>query len=467
MLSPTEKVLLQELLEISTLPESTLTYNELMGFMFGLAITPIYIDRDEWLDAVFGEEPCKRCGEQGYRPISDSLTQIYSVFLARQEQGQLHFPYPIEILKEVHIDEIRDWVSGLEEAFSLRPDIWDPEAEGNFANFSDAELEELFFCMMVIQGLADPVEVKFFLERIPDEVFNELFSAYDLESGEKDRNFQALMLGALPLAIQALQNFSQKMRAVIPEHVQPTSISVLQHHSLANAANQPGTLPVPRKDHKKSNIIQVDFNNKVISAKQPAALRPKSEPAPFYQLKISIKDAKPPIWRRVVVPGAITLAQLHQVIQVSMGWFNAHLHQFTIDNIDYGPVDYPIGDEDQYDENAFTLHRAARNVQKSFQYIYDFGDYWQHQILIEKRFTDSGTADNDASIKVIKGRRACPPENIGGIWGYQEFLEAYTDASHDDHATMVEWAGPDFRPESFDKNEIDEVNRILSSIRIS
>lgn len=463
MLSPTEKTLLQELLEIATLPEGTLTYNELMGFMFGLAITPVHIDRDEWLDAVFGEEACNKCGCKSYRPISASLTQIYSTFLAKQEQGLLHFPYPIETLRETDIDEVQEWVSGLEEALSLRPDIWDPAAEGNFADLSDGELEELFFCMMVIQGLADPVEVKFFLERIPDDLFNELFAAYDLQNEEKDRNFQALLLGALPLAVQALQNFSQKIREAIPVHAQPTSSTVLRYDNAESMARGVNVLAEAKAGSNKSNIIQVDFAKRSVTGKSVASFIPNHQNVPYYQLKISIKDAKPPIWRRVVVPGSMTLAKLHLVIQVSMGWLNAHLHQFSINDIEYGPGDTPYLGE-QLDESSYSLHSVAKNVHRSFDYIYDFGDYWQHQILIEKRFSPEETGDGNQAPRVIKGRRSCPPENIGGIWGYQEFLEAYTNPCHDDHGTMVEWAGPDFRPELFGTEEIKEVNRVLSSI---
>jgi len=467
MLSPTEKALLQELLEIAPLPAGTLTYHELMGFMFGLAITPAHIDRDEWLDAVYGQESCDKGCCQADRPISRALTQIYSVFLAQQEQGQLHFPYPIETLKQADIGEVREWVSGLEEAFSLCPDVWDPQAEGNFADFTDSELEELFFCMMVIQGLADPVEVRFFLERIPDEVFNDLFAAYDLQSGEKDRNFQALLLGALPLAVQALQNFSEKMREVIPEHAQPTSSSVLNSTGQGKMAKAVDRQPAMDAHSKKSKIIQVDFTNRVKTSRIAGPLYPKAQTAPCYQLKISLKEAKPPIWRRVIVPGSITLAQLHLVIQLSMGWLNSHLHQFRIKEVDYGPSDDMSYSEHQLDENAFSLHSVAQDTVNRFEYTYDFGDYWQHQIQIEKRLSPAETGHDSSSPRVIKGKRACPPENIGGIWGYQEFLEAYTDPSHDDHATMVAWAGPDFRPDLFGAKEIEEVNRMLSSIHSS
>lgn len=465
MLSPTEEVLLKELLAIAPLPEGTLTYHELMGFMFGLAITPIHIDRDEWLDAVFGEEPCNGCKPKRHRPLTDCFIQIYSAFLARQEQGQLQFPYQVETLKEADVRDVREWASGLEEALSLRPDIWAPdEAGGNFANFTDQELEELFFCIMVIQGLADPVEVQMFLERIPDEIFADIFAAYDLKSEKKDRNFQALLLGAFPLVIQALQNFSWKMRSFIPKQAQPTSSSVLDYASLEELPRQGSSLS--KTPLQKSNVIQVDFGKRTLATRSSVSAGPCHDHAPYYQLKISINDAKPPIWRRVVVPGSITLAQLHLVIQISMGWLNSHLHQFRIDGIDYGPDSESAFSPDQLDESACSLHSATATVSK-FEYTYDFGDYWQHTIQVEKRIRPAGQEETLTGPRVIKGKRACPPENIGGIWGYEEFLEAYTDAGHDAHATMVAWAGPDFRPERFGAKEIEEKNRILSSMRFS
>lgn len=178
-----------------------------------------------------------------------------------------------------------------------------------------------------------------------------------------------------------------------------------------------------------------------------------------YQLKISLVGAKPPIWRRILVPGTHTLADLHEIIQLCMGWFDSHLHQFRIGTTHFGPEpdeDWgtaPIGNEEEY-----TLDSLAEFLAPAFFYTYDFGDDWEHKITVEKSLP---AAEAKPYPVLVKAKRACPPENCGGIWGYQDFLLAYTDPEHEEHESMREWAGPDFEPERFDQDEIDEINAEL------
>jgi len=174
----------------------------------------------------------------------------------------------------------------------------------------------------------------------------------------------------------------------------------------------------------------------------------------IYQLKITLKDIRPPIWRRVQVPSDITLDQLHWVIQISMGWTNSHLHSFTIQGIDYGEPTPEFGFDEMglQNEEPVKLSQVIRGEKFKFLYLYDFGDSWEHEILVEKVLE----ADPEINYPIcIKGKRACPPEDCGGAWGYGSFLEAIQDPSHPEHEEMLEWVGGEFDPEDPQLEDID------------
>ncbi|GAB3257162.1 plasmid pRiA4b ORF-3 family protein [Kineosporia babensis] len=190
-------------------------------------------------------------------------------------------------------------------------------------------------------------------------------------------------------------------------------------------------------------------------AAQPPARRRKSDgPAPVYQIKVGLRDAKPPIWRRLLVPADVTLADLHKVIQSSFNWDDSHLHAFETPYGDFGHADPELGHQA---DSSITLEQVAPSVKDKIVYTYDFGDDWEHQILVEK----ISPADPMVEYPVCTGgRRAAPPEDCGGIWGYQETIEALADPSHPEHAVQLEWMGladpDDFDPAAFDLGEINE-----------
>jgi hypothetical protein len=181
---------------------------------------------------------------------------------------------------------------------------------------------------------------------------------------------------------------------------------------------------------------------------------PQAASETIYQLTITLRGIKPPIWRRIQVPGDITLARLHQILQGVMGWTDSHLHQFIVGDTFIGAPDPAFGMETE-DERGVRLSQVARGPRATFIYEYDFGDSWEHEILVE----NVSPATPGARYPVcLAGARACPPEDCGGIWGYAELLEIIRDPDHPEHAEMQEWLGSDFDPESFD---LDEVNRVL------
>jgi hypothetical protein len=182
-----------------------------------------------------------------------------------------------------------------------------------------------------------------------------------------------------------------------------------------------------------------------------------SEASFVYQIKVSIKGASPPIWRRLEVSDQTTLAKLHKILQVAMGWTDSHLHQFIIGKKYYGEPDSEMGFQ-TLNEKRFKLSQLLLKEKSKFIYEYDFGDSWEHEILIEKKLP----ATEGKKLPVcLKGKGACPPEDIGGVWGYAEFLNAINDPEHPDHEDMLEWAGDQFDPEAFD---LDEVNQFLAKI---
>lgn len=178
----------------------------------------------------------------------------------------------------------------------------------------------------------------------------------------------------------------------------------------------------------------------------------------IYQLKITLKDSKPPIWRRVLVPSKFSLKKLHRVIQSAMGWTDSHLHQFQIDGRFYG-VPSSEDWEEVLNESRYSLEKIAPAEKRKFVYEYDFGDGWEHVIVVEKILP---LEEGKVYPVCIKGKRACPPEDVGGVWGYEEFLQAINDPEHDEHDSYLEWVGGEFDPEEC---HLENINIELRQIK--
>ena len=169
--------------------------------------------------------------------------------------------------------------------------------------------------------------------------------------------------------------------------------------------------------------------------------RPASKSDLLFQLKVSLLECRPTIWRRIQTKDC-TLGGLHEHIQAAMGWQNCHMHEFIIDGERYGAamaIDFGFGEETK-DESRVRLSDFLPKSGKRFrfQYVYDFGDDWRHEILFE------GYPPLEKARKFplcVEGERACPPEDIGGPWGYAEYLEALADPSNERHDELIEWMG--------------------------
>jgi hypothetical protein len=179
----------------------------------------------------------------------------------------------------------------------------------------------------------------------------------------------------------------------------------------------------------------------------------------IYQIKITLKHIHPPVWRRIQVPADIKLGKLHRILQVAMGWTDAHLHAFRVRHETYGvPDPDALFDTEMKNERNVHLDRIAAGGD-TFIYEYDFGDGWEHELKTEKVLP---TEKGRRYPLCLAGSRACPPEDCGGPPGYKRLLEALRDPKHEDHEEMREWIGDKFDPEAFD---LDEVNQILKRVR--
>jgi hypothetical protein len=197
------------------------------------------------------------------------------------------------------------------------------------------------------------------------------------------------------------------------------------------------------------------------AAPAPPARRRKSDrPAPVYQIKVGLRGATPPIWRRLEVPADISLARLHTVIQIAFGWDDSHLHVFDTPYGSFGTADADLGHRP---ETSVTLEQVAPAANSTLRYTYDFGDDWDHDILVEEVLDHNETAGYP---RCTGGRRAAPPDDCGGIWGYAELVEVLNDPADQEHKDRLEWLGLDDAAE-FDPDRFDAaaVTRALSFAR--
>lgn len=172
-----------------------------------------------------------------------------------------------------------------------------------------------------------------------------------------------------------------------------------------------------------------------------------------YQLKVTLRNIHPPIWRRIQVWEDVTLAQLHRVLQMVMGWEGVHLHEFRIGRKTYGVPD-PDDERKIIDVRRTRIHDVIPQVGTEFEYVYDLGDNWQHDLLLEAILQP---AADTLYPRCIAGERNCPPEDVGGPGGYEDYLEAMADSEHEEHEDMIGWRGP-FDPEAF---SVEKINRQL------
>lgn len=173
-----------------------------------------------------------------------------------------------------------------------------------------------------------------------------------------------------------------------------------------------------------------------------------------YQLKVELLAVKPAVWRRILVPSTIKLSKLHSVLLRAMGWQGGHLHEFIFADASYGIPDdeWDLPPSGPAPESRVTLLKALGGL-RTFTYVYDYGDNWEHKVRLER------VVDNGVPITTpicVAGENACPPEDVGGAPGYEEFLDAIADPHHPEHESMLSWCGGSFDPTAFDLAQISQ-----------
>ena len=187
------------------------------------------------------------------------------------------------------------------------------------------------------------------------------------------------------------------------------------------------------------------------------------------QIRVTLPEIEPAVWRQLVIPGTWHLGQLHLAIQAAFNWWNCHLHEFNIGGLRYGDHELLEGDDFQdgprvFDEREVRLLDFGRGGAVSFSYLYDFGDCWRHTVEIEQ-FLALDTAPTASTC--VSGARACTPEDVGGFRGYQRFLTIMADRNDPEHADMKQWCGGHFDPDWFDLSRTDKdvKNALRANVR--
>jgi hypothetical protein len=178
-------------------------------------------------------------------------------------------------------------------------------------------------------------------------------------------------------------------------------------------------------------------------------------------LRIELLDIEPRIWRRLRLPKAMRLDSLHNVIQITFGWTDSHLHEYRAGEalrLGVLAIEDEFGEGDLgppfQDERKWTVGKLAQSSETDWVYIYDFGDSWRHRLLFEPA-ERRRSAELAPAPLCLAGENACPPEDVGGCHGYANFLEALSDADHDEHEQYMVWIGGVFDPRGFDLNRIN------------
>ena len=173
---------------------------------------------------------------------------------------------------------------------------------------------------------------------------------------------------------------------------------------------------------------------------------------PVARLRITLQDIEPVVWRRIDVPLSSTLLALHDLIQFAFGWTDSHLFEFEIGGRRYGQPEYDVdGDEKLYKAASIRLKTVRDRGIERFLYVYDFGDDWRHDIEIEAVRDGEPEVDYPA---FVEGERRGPPEDVGGVIGFMEFLEAMLNPLHEEHESVVRWYGKRFEPDDIDEQRV-------------
>ncbi len=262
-----------------------------------------------------------------------------------------------------------------------------------------------------------------------------------LASGQRD------ILLLVPRVSKTIKNKLAKKRPLTVAEVASMTMALAEDLPQGEPQKQVALLLVAKHMDRLQEEIMAKAEPTV---KKKSKCRSQSNLDVLHQFKITLLESNPPVWRRIQVQDC-TLDKLHEHIQTAMGWTNSHLHQFDIKGERYGDpdlLDDGLEDFECFDSTVTIVSGILPKTGKrfAFKYEYDFGDCWEHEVLYE------GSPPLEKGKKYplcLEGERACPPEDVGGVWGYAEYLEALADPKHERHDDFMEWSGP-FDPDDFD-----------------
>lgn len=243
MLTKEESASLKHYLALAPNPEGTFIFEELKGYLFGLAMTPGLILPSEWVPVIFADETPKFDTLDQVEEMHRCLIQVYSKLSARFQNNQLQFPFNLEELDSDKIEDLYAWVSGFEEAINLKEEVWEPEENGDIP---EQHVQQLYHSLMTIQGLVDPAEVMDFFENMPKEAFQEVFPDRAKTPQDREMQVQMFLLASLPLAVETLQIHSKRIDKI---------------HSNKDGKKKSTSKPKTTGTHK-ANVINVDFGKK-------------------------------------------------------------------------------------------------------------------------------------------------------------------------------------------------------------
>jgi len=243
MLTKEESSTLKNYLALAPNLEGTFTYEELQGYLFGLAMTPGILLPSDWVPVIFGDESPIFDSEGQVEAMHSCLIQVYSRLSAAFQKQKLTFPFDLNDLDTDSIELLYAWVSGFEEALAIKEETWDPE---EYDDLPEKHTEQLYHSLMTIQGLVDPAEVMDFFENMPQEAFQEVFPDRENSPEDREMQIQMFLLASLPLAIETLQGHAR----------------LVEGDLLEAETTKPATEVKKTVRSNKSNIIEVDFGQK-------------------------------------------------------------------------------------------------------------------------------------------------------------------------------------------------------------
>lgn len=235
-----ETQLLKNCLKKTPQPEDALSFDELLGFLFGLGMTPMEMEDEQWLPVIFGGEDNLPGQAKEQEALRSCLIRLYQRFKEAFLKDRLAFPFTLESLEEMELAALYEWVSGLDEALLLFEEFWDPAA---FDSLEATDTEELYHSLMTIEGLVDPIEAEEYFQTLPDEIIAEIFPAEGLGHSRIETQIQMVLLASLPLAVETLQKHARRYGG----------------KAISQDTATAGQEPVPEK---KDNVIYVDFTKK-------------------------------------------------------------------------------------------------------------------------------------------------------------------------------------------------------------